>query len=143
MSDPYFIFRLQKENNDFIKKIVGYIENNIKPYFQYNMSFDNKFTFDSLPVSPDDYHIYSFFDICTLKTSFSMLQSELHHNITNILILNNKSQIFDGVKNNDIDENFIIFHNMKVLYLEKDDKIHNYDLIINEKDYIFDINSIK
>jgi hypothetical protein len=142
---PYFVFRLKKENTDFVKNVIFYIEEHVKPYFMYNILFTNKkFIFVPLPVSTDEYEIYSFFDIETLKLSFSFLQKfELNPLIHNILILYNKSQVFDGINNKDIDENFIIFHNMKVLYLKKDDKIHQYDLILDEKDYIFDINKIK
>lgn len=142
---PYFIFRLQKQNNDFLKKIISYIETYVKPYFEYKIFFnDKKFIYQQIPVSSEDYDIYSFYDTETLKLSFNLLQKfESDNNICNILILPNKTSIFDGINTRDIDENFIIFHNLKILYLEKDEKVHNYDLIVKENDYIFDINSIK
>lgn len=132
------------------KKLVQKGDDYHKTIIQLIRDKKSKYTINLLLISPNDNitsivekipnldtdEITFLWDINIIKYFSTFI--DLNKN-QNVLIMDKKSNIFYNINDMDINENYVIFNGMKVLYLNPTiDKnvLQQYDIIY--KDYIFD-----
>lgn len=141
--EKYFHVIINKENigSDYVDDFIKFISIKIKPYFNYKIHFIKKD--ENILYEQSTYEEVFLWDFSLVKIHFDRIEnSQKNH----VVVLDHKTDIFNNIesKNTAVDENFIIFNNIKCIYLHpENNEIHyDYDLIVNEDNYIYDIDSI-
>jgi len=140
----FHIFLKRKKNinsNSYTRECINYISNNIKGKYDYKIYFvDDNVDFPELDESYTNIFIW---DQVLVKKSFDLIEESpcLH-----VVFLKYKTNIFrnDSSINEPVDENFLIFNNMKCIYLrpDKNEISYEYDTIVSDSTYVFDITKI-
>lgn len=134
---------LVQKGTNYHKDILNFIRNYIANKYKYHIFLISVNSQQSDIISPT-LNDLAFWDINLIK-DYSSIIDTLNSKM-NILIMEQKSNIFYNVNDVDINENYAIFHGMKVLYLdmlENISKINNnslnqtHDIIY--QNYVFDI----
>lgn len=127
--------------NSYIRDCVAWIDQNIKGNFPYKIYFSDKrlnlkdFNANLKPANTN----IIMWDSMLVKENFEI--TELGD--VNVIFLKHKTEIFKNTKskNEAVDENFLLFNGFKCVYLnpDKNETNYQYDTIISEDKYIFDL----
>lgn len=131
--------------NSYIRDCISWIEKNIKNKYQYKIYFSDKrlkINDFNANYNPSDYNIIVW-DSMLVKENFDI--TSLGNQ--NVILMKHKSEIFKNSKskNEAVDENFLLFNGFKCVYLnpDKNEVSYQYDTIITEDKYVFDLETLK
>lgn len=139
----HIILSRKNTNGSYIKDCMEFITKKIKPNFKYEIKFFVKDVDFDESKFPEGFEHVVIWDQSLVKLHFHLIENS---DCLHVVFMKCKSSIFKNVhsKNEPIDENFLLFNNMKCIYLrpDKDETSYEYDTIITDDSYVYDIDRI-